>query len=202
MELMKLMLAPHAVGVLAVMAEAGLLGPVLGGVPYLASFSNIAKIETKIGLTADAPRRLGALAVWIAEDAERLWQRLRLFNAEHERLAALDGWWRVSPAMSEAGARELIYRIGAEPFTERVMLAWTRSQDGAHDAAWRALATLPQRWTAPVFPLRAADFIARGVEKGPSLGAALARAEKAWIAAGFPMERKGLNDIANEAIGG
>jgi poly(A) polymerase len=140
--------------------------------------------------------------VWIAEDAERLWQRLRLSNAEHERLAALDGWWRISPTTSEAAARELIYSIGGEYFTQRVLLAWARSEASAHDAAWRELAMLPQRWPTPVFPIKAADFIARGVEKGPSLGAALARAEKAWIAAGFPMERKALNDITNEAIGG
>jgi poly(A) polymerase len=202
MELMKLLLAPHVVPVLAVMAEAGLLGPLLGGVPYLASFSNMAKIEMAIGVAPDATRRLGALGVWIPENAERLAQRLRLSNAEHERLAALDGWWRVSPAMSEAAARELIYSVGAEHFTERVLLAWARSEASADDAAWRALATLPQRWTAPVFPLRAADFIARGVEKGPSLGAALARAEEAWIKSGFPLERKALDQITNEALGG
>jgi poly(A) polymerase len=125
-----------------------------------------------------------------------------LSNAEHERLAALDGWWRISPATSEAATRELIYAIGAEYFRERVLLAWARSDATTQDKAWRELATLPQRWPAPVFPIRAADFIARGVEKGPSLGAALERAEKAWIAAGFPLERKALNDITNEAIGG
>ena len=141
--------------------------------------------------------------MWIVEDAERLWQRLRLSNAEHERLAAMgDRWWRVSPAMGEAAARELIYRIGPDDFTERALLAWSRAQANAHDEAWRDLATLPQRWSAPVFPLRAADFIARGVEKGPALGAALARAEEAWIAAGFPMERKALDDIVNDALGG
>jgi tRNA nucleotidyltransferase/poly(A) polymerase len=202
MELLKLLLAPRAVPALAVMAETGLLGPVLGGVPYLASFSNLAKVEVAAGLSPDATRRLGALGVWVAEDAERLWQRLRLSNAEHERLAALHGWWRVSPAIGDAAARELIYRIGPDSFINRVLLAWSRSDANAHDAAWRELATLPQRWAAPVFPLRAADFIARGVEKGPVLGAALARAERAWIAAGFPLERKGLNDIINEAIGG
>src|SRR5262245_2451278 len=45
MELLKLMVAPRAVAALVVMAEAGLIGPVLGGVPYLASFSNMAKVE-------------------------------------------------------------------------------------------------------------------------------------------------------------
>ena len=202
MELMRLLLAPHAVPVLAVMAEAGLLGPVLGGVPHLASFSNMAKVEAACEVSPDATRRLGALGVWVAEDAERLWQRLRLLNAEHERLAALDGWWRVSPAMEEAAARELIYRIGPESFTERVLLAWARSRDSAHDAVWRDLAKLPERSIAPVFPLRAADFIARGVEKGPVLGSALARSEEIWIAAGFPTDRKSLDAIINETLGG
>src|SRR5882672_4208019 len=61
------------------------------------------------------------------------------------------------------------------------------------------LATLPSRWSAPVFPLKAADFIARGVEKGPALGAALAAAEEAWIAAGFPGDAASLDKLANEA---
>jgi poly(A) polymerase len=202
MELLKLMVAPRAVPALVTMAEAGLLGPVLGGVPYLASFSNMAKVEAACGLAPDAARRLGALGVWLSEDAERLWQRLRLSNAEHERLAAMgDRWWRISPEMGETAARELIYRIGPEHYSARVLLAWSRSLS-AHDEAWPALATLPQRWSAPMFPLRAAHFIARGVEKGPSLGAALRRAEEAWIASEFPMERKVLNEIVNQALGG
>jgi tRNA nucleotidyltransferase/poly(A) polymerase len=203
MELMKLMLAPHAVPALAVMAEAGLLGSVLGGVPHLASFSNMAKVEEACGLVPDATRRLGALSVWIGEDAERLLSRLRLSNAEHERLAAMgDRWWRVSAAMGEVAARRLIYSLGPEYFTDRVLLAWTRSDANAHDPAWRELAMLPRRWTAPAFPLRAADFIARGVEKGPVLGSALARAEAVWIGEGFPTDRKSLDEIINHTLGG
>jgi poly(A) polymerase len=203
MELMKLMLAPRATASLADMAQAGLLGSAIGGVPYLASFENMTKAEAACGLAPDATRRLGALGVWIAEDAERMWQRLRLSNAEHQTLAAMaDGWRRVFPTMGEQAARVLIYQIGPEHFTARALLAWSRSQANAHDDAWRNLVTLPQRWSAPVFPLRAADFMARGVEKGPSLGAALARAEAAWVVQGFPMDRKALNGILNEALGG
>jgi poly(A) polymerase len=203
MELLKLLLAPRAVPALVVMAESGLIGPVLGGVPHLASFANMAKIETACGVWPDATRRLAALGTWIVEDAERLWQRLRLTNAEHQRLATMaDGWWRVSPAMGEASARALIYRIGPENFTERVLLAWSRSDTNAADEAWRELATLPERWTAPEFPLRAADFMARGVEKGPPLGAALARAEEAWIAAGFPLEKEAIAGLVDAALRG
>ena len=54
----------------------------------------------------------------------------------------------------------------------------------------------------PTFPLRAADFIARGMEKGPVLGSALARSEEMWIREGFPMERRALDRIVNEALGG
>jgi len=58
---------------------------------------------------------------------------------------------------------------------------------------------LPQRWSAPVFPLKAADFIKRGVAKGPALGAAIAAAEKAWIAAGFPVDAAAIAGIAEAA---
>jgi hypothetical protein len=61
--------------------------------------------------------------------------------------------------------------------------------------------TLPQRWTAPLFPLKAADFIARGVGKGPALGAAMRAAEAAWVEAGFPVGASALDAIAADAIG-
>ena len=156
----------------------------------------MAKVEAA-RILAGCQRRPAALGVWVTEDAERLWQRLRLTNAEHARLTTMaTDWWQVSPAMGDA-AHALIYRIGPEGFTERVLLAWSRSDAAASDEAWRDLALLPQRWSAPTFPLRAKDFVARGVEKGPSLGAALARAEDAWIAAGFPLEKAALAAIVD-----
>jgi len=163
----------------------------------------MAKVEAACGLWPDATRRLAALGAWITEDAERLWQRLRLTNSEHRRLTAMAAdWWRVSPAMGEAAAHALIYRLGLDDFTERAMLAWVRSDGNAADPAWHELTSLPRRWTAPAFPLRASDFIARGVEKGPLLGAALARAEETWIAAGFPLDQAALGAIIEDALRG
>jgi poly(A) polymerase len=199
MELMKLLVTQHAVPTVSVMAEAGILGPVLGGVPLLASFGNMTRLEASLGLTPDPVRRLGALGVHIVEDAERLWQRLRLANVEHERLSSMgDGWWRVAPALGARGARALLYRLGTY-YPDRVLVAWSRSEAGATDAAWRELATLPAIWTPPVFRLKAADFIKRGVAKGPGLGAALRAAEAAWIAADFPSDRAALGAIADQA---
>ena len=201
MELLKLLRAAHATPTLAVMTEAGLLEMVLGGVPLLASFENTCKVEAAIGVDGDPVRRLGALAVEVVEDAERLWQRLRLKNSEHERLVAIgEGWRQIDPAQGEAAARELIYRHGPERYLDRVLIAWARSPAGAADAAWKVLVTLPMHWTAPTFPLKAKDFINRGIEKGPRLGATLAAAEEAWIAAGFPTDKAALAALADAAI--
>ena len=137
MELMKLLVAPRATPTLAVMAETGILGTVLGGVPLLASFENMAKVEAAIGAPADAVQRLGALGVATTEDAERLSERLRLSNAEFERLMALECWWRVKPAAGEHAARVLLYQLGTKSFVDRALVAWSRSDAGAADAAWR-----------------------------------------------------------------
>jgi poly(A) polymerase len=199
MELMKLVIAPHAAAAVTVMAETGLLITVLGGVPDLAGFANMIKVEAAMGVKPDPVRRLGALAVRITEDALRLWQRLRLSNAEHDRLAYMtNAWWGVSPSADREG-RALLYRLGPERFVDRVLLAWSRSQADATDSAWHALATLPQRWTAPAFPLKADDFLKRGIGKGPALGAALRAAEEAWIAADFPADPAAIAGIADAA---
>jgi poly(A) polymerase len=203
MEMIKLVVARHAVPTLIAMTDAGLLLRVLGGVSYLAAFENMTKVEKAIGAAADPVQRLGALGVGVVEDAERLNQRLRLTNAESERLTSMaDGWWRVSPATVEQSARALLYRLAPERYADRVLLAWARSPASATNAQWHALATLPQRWTAPVFPLKAADFIKRGIDKGPSLGAALRAAETVWIAADFPEQQSVLDTIADHVVHG
>jgi len=198
-ELLKLLLAPHATPALALMAETDLLGSILGGVVLLASFENITKIEAALGVEADAVRRLGALGVRVAEDGERLAQRLRLSNADAERLTALEAWWRVSPELGGMSARALLYRLGPGNFADQVLVAWSRSAAGAADRAWRTLAELPRTWSVPEFPLKAADFMARGFAAGPGLGAAMRAAEQAWIAADFPADPAAIQAIADRA---
>ncbi|MBL8585474.1 MAG: CCA tRNA nucleotidyltransferase, partial [Bradyrhizobiaceae bacterium] len=90
-----------------------------------------------------------------------------------------------------------LYRLGAESFADRVLLAWARAGTGGDDAGWQALMRLPQQWLVPAFPLRAAAFIERGVAKGPALGAAMQAAEEAWIAEGFPDRPSDIEAIAD-----
>ena len=199
-ELMKLLIAPFAVETVTVMAETGLATMLLGGVVCVAGFANMVVAEDRAGLSPDAVRRLGALGVLITEDAARLRERLRLFNSEHARLLSIaDRWWRVSPAIGDAGMQTLLYRLGPERYLDRVLVAWTRAPHGAGDPAWRHLATLPDRWTAPRFPLKSGDFVTRGVTRGPALGEAMRAAEEAWIAAGFPEDEAVLDRIADDA---
>ncbi|MGE3148464.1 MAG: CCA tRNA nucleotidyltransferase [Pseudorhodoplanes sp.] len=200
MELFKLVIAPRALPSLSVMEETGLLLRLLGGVPLFASFAKMVKVESAIGLPPDPVRRLGALTLFVAEDAARVWRALRLANVEYERLIAMAAdWWRVDPDITPQEVHALLYRLKAEQFVDRVLLAWSRSQASTEDEAWQTLASLPRRWRVPVFPLRAADFVKRGVGKGPPLGAALRAAEMSWIAADFPIDLDRLGTIADEA---
>ncbi|MDC7784922.1 CCA tRNA nucleotidyltransferase [Rhodoplanes sp. TEM] len=206
MELMKLLVAPVAAGTLGTMADAGILQLVLGGIGRPWDLATMVAREHALGLPPDATRRLGALAVLIAEDADRLRDRLRLTNGEHRRLAVMaEGWWRLGAATSDAEARVLLYRLGPGPYADRLLLAWTRAgSDGAGEpaaGAWTSLATLPQRWTAPRFPIRAARFMAHGLA-GAALGAAMKDAEATWIAQGFPADAASLDAIVRSALAG
>ena len=137
-------------------------------------------------------RRLGALA--------RLGRRGRRAPARALaalqcgiRAAGVDGGRLVADRTanwSEPAARVLLYRLGRERFTDRVLLAWTRSPAGRGRSDLAGARDAAARWSAPAFPLKAADFMARGVPKGPRLGAALARG-RGGVDRGRISERRG-----------
>jgi poly(A) polymerase len=201
-ELVKLLVAPGVVATLTAMNDSGLLTRVLASVAHLAHLERLVAIEQALALPPAAMRRLGVMAVTVVEDAERLRERLRLTNAEFDRLVSIaDDWWRGPPPIQNR-ARAMLYEAGPENFTDHALVGWARSHAAVNDPAWSAYATLPQRWSVPVFPLRAADFMARGVAKGPALGAALATAEHAWIVAGIPNDPAAIEQIADQAAHG
>ncbi len=202
MEIMKLMTAPGAVASVAAMAEAGLLLQIFGGVAYTGPFAAMIGIEQALGLEPSAIRRLGALAVAVTEDARRLSARLRLTNNETRALDSVGHrWWRMA-GMDEARARRRLYRLGMPRYRERVLLGWARAGGEANpeSAHWRDLVNLPERWSAPKFPLKAADFVARGIAEGPALGHVLTLAEDAWLAADFPLDAPALAGIADQTM--
>lgn len=199
MEMLKLLVAGGVSAAVLAMAEGGLLQALTGGVVYTGPLATMVAIERALGLPPSSTRRLAALTVAVTEDAKRVATRLRLSNAEARALDSMGHrWWRFA-TKDEANARRLLYRLGAEPYHDRVLLGWARAASDVHSSRWRELAELPQRWTAPKFPLRAADFIARGMAEGPALGHVLTLAEDAWLAADFPLEEAALASIADQA---
>jgi poly(A) polymerase len=199
MEMLKLLVAGGAAAAAAAMADGGLLQSLIGGVAYTGPLSTMIAIERELGLPANATRRLAALTVAVTEDAKRVAARLRLSNAEAKALDSMGHrWWRFA-ARDEANARRLLYRLGAERYHDRVLLAWARGGGDVSSVRWSDLAELPERWTPPKFPLKAADFIARGMAEGPALGHALTLAEDAWLAADFPLDEAALASIADQA---
>jgi poly(A) polymerase len=201
MELLKLLVADGAVSAITAMADGGIAQPILGGVIYTGTFAAMIAAERALSLKPDPVRRLAALAVAVTEDARRLASRLKLSNNEAKALDSMGHrWWRLG-GMDEARARRRLYRLGEERYRDRLLLAWARAGSAADPAPWIELARLPQRFSPPKFPLRAADFIARGVAEGPSLGHVLTLAEDAWLAADFPLDPAALASIADQAVG-
>lgn len=195
-EMRRLLVAPAAMKSLMAMFDHGLLVAVLGSVCRLPRLERLIGIENALDRKGDAMLRLAALAVEVEEDADRLSERLRLSNSERAGLVSGALYRRVTGAMTERDAKAVLYEAGVDAYRNRVLLAWAESGAGADDKAMRDLVTLPERWTAPVFPLGGADITVLGVPAGQRLGAILKGVERHWIAGGFVEDRAALLEEA------
>ncbi len=203
-ELMKLLVAPRPSDVVQTMGDCGFLERILGGLAYPGRLSRLIAIDADRGRGPDAVLRLAALGVAIPEDADRLRDRLRLANAEYERIksaaTALAGLHGLSAPPSPGGLRELLFRAGREAARDALALAEAESGASPSDAAFasadRFLAEAPE----PKLPFSGADLIARGVAAGPRVGRTLRAFEALWIRAGFPEERETLERLLKAAV--
>ncbi len=203
-ELLKLLAAPHAGEVVTAVCEAGLLNPILAGQTDAARLGRLIAIEAQRGSGPDALQRLAALSVHIEEDAERLRERLRLSNAEFERLAilgqALPGLHGVSAPPPFGALRVLLFERRRRGALDALSLAHADSGAPADDlrfsSAYRFLADTPE----PTLPITGADILARGVAHGSQVGATLKALQALWIRAGFPREPEILARLLDEAL--
>jgi tRNA nucleotidyltransferase/poly(A) polymerase len=192
-ELLRILVTRRPLTALEPMAESGILTAILGGVARLIHFERLTALEAALGASPDPIRRLAALAVMAEEDAGRLAGRLRLSNAEAKQLTAMAALEPLfHSGMDERGARIALYRLGAESYRNRVLIAWARAGDDASHEAWRALCSLPERWTPPAFPLKGQDLIARGIPAGPQVGQAMRALEAKWLESGLELSRDEL----------
>ena len=128
------------------MAQTGVLAVVLPEAQGLERFERLVGIETEMLFTEDALLRLAALLPDDPAKAAALAERLRLSNAQRDRLvAALDPEPRLVSWMSPKETRRLVYRLGAEALCDRVTLAWAASDRPAATTQWRALLPTARR---------------------------------------------------------
>jgi len=197
-EIRRLLAAPQAVRAVEALFDYGLLTSVIGGVPRLERFRRLVAIEEALGRGPDAMLRIAALAVFVAEDVERVAARLHLSNAEQALLGLGAGDRGESGLPEEGAAKRLLYRLGPAAYSGAALMAWADSDAAPNDRNWQEALTLGKRWQAPVFPIKGSDLVALCKVEGPALGALLKALEAEWVAEGFAADRDRLLARAKE----
>jgi poly(A) polymerase len=193
-ELLKLMEAHDPAGVLLLMEGTHVLQHLL---PDMHQFGRL-RVLTWLETTALPPhpewrpdpiRRLAASLNSDAEAAARVAGRLRLSNADTDRLIALAAPQEaVSPDLDEKARRRLLHRLGADRFRDLVLLAWAgRKAEQARaipgeSQAWARLVAEADAWQPVEFPLKGRDVLDLGVKPGKAVGRLLAEIEAWWEA--------------------
>ncbi|HMK89106.1 MAG TPA: CCA tRNA nucleotidyltransferase [Methylocystis sp.] len=203
-ELLKLLAAPRAASTLREMSQAGII-EVLLGIDYPGRLERLGLVEEAAGRLPDALLRLAALAIVVREDADRLRDKLRLANAEYERLADAARLRerlheRKSP-FSQQELTELLFLEGRQAVYDALTLAQAECVGTPERAVWRAAAQFIEGAQAPTFPIKGADLLALGLPPGQSLGATLKRLQARWIRAGFPRDPHKVLRLLDDAAG-
>ena len=189
METKKLLAAPAPMGALVAMESSGVLNQLLPEAKGLRLIAKLVALEGAQGLAPDPMLRFLSLFWKDAPQTSRVASRLKLSNEERQRLnwSASDET-PLSAAASAADLRAAIYRVGSQVVRDRALLGWAvDGQDG-----WGEAARLADSWPRPVLPVSGGDLIAAGLSPGPAMGQALRKAEDAWIASDFSLDRDAL----------
>jgi poly(A) polymerase len=181
-ELLTLLGADDPRRAVALMAGAGVLSEALPQAVGLSRFERLVVIETEMLFTNDPLLRLAALLPDEPVIGEATAKALRLSNAQRDRLvAALKPEPGIVSWMSPRQVRQGVWRLGAEAFCDRVMLAWAASDRPAATTQWRALLPMARGWPRPTLPLSGEEVMAAGVPNGPLVGKVLREVEAWWI---------------------
>ncbi len=180
-ETLKLLAASDPAAVMLLMRDHLVLVNFLPEAERIDRLGRLVEIEASLGLGADAPRRLAACLA--NEGAARtVAQRLRLANSLRDRIAGALGEPLPWPHFTGQQARALRYRLSAETYRDRCLIAW--SEKGGSEREWRGVLALAE-WVPPVFPVKAQDALDRGAVPGPALGRLMTALEEWWIMGDF-----------------
>lgn len=201
-ELLKLLAADDPREAVRLMASSGVLSVVLPDATGLTRFDALVRIETEQLFTNDPLLRLAALLKNSPDAARATAERLRLSNADRDRLVSAFG---IEPVVSWIGPREVrraIWRDGAGPLRDRVMLDWAASTRPAAATQWRALLPMIDSWPRPKFPLSGHEIEAAGVTPGPMLGKVMREVEAWWIDSDFSDDKLSMIERLKAVVQG
>ncbi len=197
-ETLKLLVAPDPAAVLGLMRDQDVLGHFLPEGTNLARLAAMVTLEgaapSHLVAGADAIRRLAALLAGGAPAAAAVARRLRLSNAERDRLSALCGGPFPTLDLDRAARRRLLYELGRARYRDAALVAWagalagaatTERRDGEDWLELLAVAAVDP----PVFPLRGRDALALGLPAGPQVGRLIDAVERWWIDGDFRADR-------------
>jgi len=191
-ELLRLLEADHPGPVLRVMAATGILPELLPAASQLPRLERLVELDGEHGFARDAVLRLGALLPDDAGAADAAADRLRLSNADRDRLEQALGGEKFSAQLPAPQARRLLYRLGRACFRDKVLLQWAAAPGSA--GAWRQLLDMADKWQRPRFPLTGRDVMQAGVPEGPQVGRILAVLEDWWVEDDFSADESALRD--------
>ena len=184
-ELFKLLVARGAVETVGVMVEHGILQAAFPCEPRLNNLSRMHETDVANGLEADGELRFGALC----DPQTSPLDRLRLSNAQTERLLALPPTEALQPDLTAQERRAALYRMGRDRYLDAVRYCWASSTASATDDGWRSLLLLADEWPVPAFPVRGKDLIGLGIAPGRELGDVLRSLEARWIDEDFAADK-------------
>ena len=200
-ELLKLLVAPHAAQMCRTMQAYGFLVRILGTAPSIQRLQRLAAIESALNVPPDPIRRLAALALAPMGDANALARRLRLSGNERNRLKTIVAEWaHLLAAQTDADVRRCIYRRQSSGFSDAIFVAWAGSAADASDVTWRHRVAIASTWAPPKLPITGQDILALGGVAGPQVGTLLQSIEAWWLANDFAPNRAAcLRELAEIA---
>ncbi|SMX24959.1 CCA tRNA nucleotidyltransferase [Boseongicola aestuarii] len=177
-EMLKLLATPDPAPSLAGMAVTGALMRVLPGASTQ-WVAPLVHLEKEAGQPADALRRLATLG---GDDPNQRWRLSRADARKRSQLTEL--------ASGTVSISEVAWRYGKDTAWSVVLIRQALSEQQLPGGIAESI----RNAAAAEFPLKTKDLMAH--HAGPALGAALRRAEKAWIESNFLLSRDALIGIA------
>ena len=183
-ELLKLLKAPDAAATVRLMRESGILAPIL------AELGDIERLRVLQGIDDAAARdpvlRLAALLPDDPGVAGAVAERLRLSNAERERLVAVAGpptaFW---PVHGERSLRRALHRLGMPIVRDLGLLALARGDTALGRPALAAV----EAWRPVTLPVKGQDALDLGVPAGRRVGELIGAVEYWWEEGDYRADR-------------